>query len=85
MRSGDYDVDKHCRPANNDGVWWALVRIHARPGATVTEVKRAIAASVLVDILDDEHNDGTLESVELMNGLTPDSGIEGDGPVVYFP
>ncbi len=78
-----YDPDLHCHPAHKDGVWWALVRITARPGAPMSEVQSDIHESLVVDVADG-YSDGTLQSVELLDSLYPDEGGP-DGPVVYFP
>jgi len=79
-----YDADFHCRPANENGVWWALVCIVADPAATESQVKAAMDEDVTLDIDNEGSRQGILRDIEIGSGLTPDMSGP-DGPVVYFP
>ena len=84
-----YDEDRDARPVNEDGIWYAIVKIQAKPEATISEVRKAITEDVTVVLTKRmARYPGVLEDVDIQVderfGLTPDNGSP-DGPVIYFP
>lgn len=71
-------------PNQRPGVWWALVKITAKPEATAQEVRDAVCDGLSFEPI---ARDGVLEDVEFsvskQFGLHPDEGT--DENTVYWP
>ena len=85
-----YDEDKHSRPRNHDGKWYALVEVNADPKATASEVREAVCRCVEVDLAEGETHclEGVSICVDKDFGLYPDRSIGNGcdvGPVIDWP